>query len=190
MSFVCISSSEGAILLFRSYGLSDDKLIKDLVYKVSGSSPDLSILDQGSDMRLFHQQLDFIHVIYGIEASSTDEIHSLMILKLIVNVIQKECTNDFSQKSIFKASFDLVFAFDEILAMGYADILSVDKLEQILSLESANEVAHDMLMKVSIYMQLLGKGAGSARGSPAKAQSARCSEEGSARQATYYFQGS
>lgn len=150
MSFVAISDISGKVLLHRAHELKNSNIVSEIVTKLAkkyDEHKDKALLEI-SDFKVFHQRLDRILIIYGNCEENSSDFHSLSLLKLLSSIVQRLCVNDLSEKSIIYSAFDIIFSFDEVMWMGFTELLSLDKIEEILKMESSNEIAHDLMIKV------------------------------------------
>ena len=54
------------------------------------------------------------------------------------------------EQTICKQAFDLIFAFDEVVAMGYKEKVTVQQVKQFIQMDSQEEKIFEMIQRVSI----------------------------------------
>ncbi len=66
-----------------------------------------------------------------------------------------ESCHTLDEKDVLKYAFDLIFAFDEVIAMGYKERVNLQQIKGFLAMESNDEQRAKQEEKVSIGFLLL-----------------------------------
>ncbi len=54
------------------------------------------------------------------------------------------------EQTVCKQAFDLIFAFDEVVAMGYKEKVTVQQVKQFVEMDSQEEKIFEMIQRVSM----------------------------------------
>lgn len=151
MSFVAICSRSGSPLVVRTYIPLEMKDISSLLFRL----PRLiepgkykSFIELDGHRFLYHL---FEKMILTLAVPLDSNImHDTALLKLLVSIVQKACSSEITEKSVLDASFDIVHSFDELMAYGLCELLSIDALDDILRMESNEEALQEMITRVPL----------------------------------------
>jgi coatomer subunit delta len=61
-----------------------------------------------------------------------------------------EYTHGLDEDSVGRAAFDLLFAFDEVISLGYKENVTVAQVKQNTEMESHEEKLHKMIIQSKI----------------------------------------
>jgi hypothetical protein len=54
------------------------------------------------------------------------------------------------EQTVCKQAFELIFAFDEVVAMGYKEKVTVQQVKQFVEMDSQEEKIFEMIQRVSV----------------------------------------
>ena len=74
-------------------------------------------------------------------------MEDLETLHLLANIVPEYC-HALDEKEIVKNSFDIIFAFDEAIAMGYKERVNVSQIKHFTAMESNDEIRYKADLKV------------------------------------------
>mmetsp|Transcript_83565 Transcript_83565/g.97707 ORF Transcript_83565/g.97707 Transcript_83565/m.97707 type:complete len:521 (+) Transcript_83565:67-1629(+) len=78
---------------------------------------------------------------------SSNIIEDLETIRLLQKVIVDVCSHGTSETNIIKHAFDILLAFDDVIAFGYRESVTINQVQTYLSMESSEEKLHMMLLK-------------------------------------------
>jgi hypothetical protein len=88
-------------------------------------------------VRYVYQPLDDLYMIL-VTNKSSNILQDIETVHLFSRAVSEQCKT-FQEREIAKNAFELIFAFDELVALGYAEGIDVATLRTILEMESAEE---------------------------------------------------
>ena len=88
-------------------------------------------------VRFVYQPMELIYMLL-ITTKSSNILEDLETLRLFTRVVPEYCkTNE--EKEIHSKSFELLFAFDEIIALGYRENVNLAQIKTFTDMESQEE---------------------------------------------------
>lgn len=94
-------------------------------------------------VRYVYQPIEDLYLIV-ITTKGSNIIQDLDTLRLISKVLPDYC-QPISEQTICEHVFELVFAFDEVISLGYREDVTMQEIRRNLEMESHEEKLHDML---------------------------------------------
>lgn len=96
--------------------------------------------------RYIYLPLDTMYLVL-ITNKTSNIIEDLETIRLLQKVIVDVCSHGISESSVIKHAFDILLAFDDIIAFGYRESVTVNQVQTYLAMESSEEKLHNMLLK-------------------------------------------
>ena len=84
-----------------------------------------------------------------ITSRQSNIIQDIATLHLFARCVGEECTT-IDEKEVTRNAFELLFAFDEIVTIGYHEPVTLSNIHTILEMESYEENMQEMIAKVRI----------------------------------------
>lgn len=103
-------------------------------------------------VRYVYQPLDSLYLLI-ITNKSSNILEDLETLRLLAKVIPEYC-NSQSEDSVLASVFELVFAFDELVAGGYREKVTLSQVHTFLEMDSHEEKLFEKLEQVCLYIYL------------------------------------
>jgi len=92
---------------------------------------------ESDDVRYVYQPLDQLYVVL-ITNSQSNIMEDLETLRLVAKVIPEYCSAN-TEEAVMKNVFSLIFAFDEIVTLGYRENVNVEQIKSNLIMDSHEE---------------------------------------------------
>lgn len=64
--------------------------------------------------------------------------------------VPEYCKSGLEENEVLKSAFDLIFAFDEVIALGYKEKVSLQQIKLFTTMESHDEERHRQELKVRV----------------------------------------
>ena len=77
-------------------------------------------------------------------------LEDLETLRLMSKVLPEYVLPPVDEESIIGAAFELLFAFDEVIALGYKENVTVGQVKQNTEMESHEEKLHKMIIQSKV----------------------------------------
>jgi hypothetical protein len=77
---------------------------------------------------------------------SSNILEDLETLRLLSKVVPEYVMPPVDEESVAAAAFDLLFAFDEVISLGYKENVTVAQVKQNTEMESHEEKLHKMII--------------------------------------------
>ena len=74
-------------------------------------------------------------------------VEDLATLRLFSKVVPEFCAGMISEETILKNAFEIIFAFDEVLSLGYRENITLQQIRTNLEMDSHEEKLHDMIQQ-------------------------------------------
>jgi len=104
-------------------------------------------LIETSSVRYLYQKLEELYLVV-ITSKQSNIVEDLATLQIFSRVLPEYCGPQISEKSVVQNGFELIFAFDEVVALGYRENISkVEQIRVFTTMESQEEIAHDRALK-------------------------------------------
>ena len=85
-----------------------------------------------------------------ISSKSSNIIEDQQTIKMLYSICSKVCHEGITEENIDKNCVDIILGFDDAISMGYRESVTLQEIDQQLKMESADEKAHNALMKQRI----------------------------------------
>eukprot|EP00742_Colponemidia_sp_Colp-10_P001255 GILJ01001352.1.p1 GENE.GILJ01001352.1~~GILJ01001352.1.p1 ORF type:complete len:543 (+),score=107.45 GILJ01001352.1:38-1666(+) len=95
-------------------------------------------------VRYVYQPMESLFLLL-ITNKASNILEDLETLRLLSKVVQEWCQNVIDEDGVLKNAFDLVFAFDEVISMGYRESVSLPQIKTYCEMESHEEKLHQMI---------------------------------------------
>ena len=102
-------------------------------------------------VRFVYQSMDKIYMLL-ITTKSSNILEDLETLRLFTRVIPEYCKT-IEEKEIQTKSFELLFAFDEIVALGYRENVNLAQIKTFTDMESQEEKIFKTMREVMNYFK-------------------------------------
>jgi hypothetical protein len=83
---------------------------------------------------------------------SSNILEDLEALHLLAKIVPEYC-HILEEKEIVKHAFDIIFAFDEAVAMGYKERVNLQQIKHFTTMESHDEIRYKEEQKVAILLK-------------------------------------
>uniref|UniRef100_A0AC35TQF2 Coatomer subunit delta n=1 Tax=Rhabditophanes sp. KR3021 TaxID=114890 RepID=A0AC35TQF2_9BILA len=94
-------------------------------------------------VRYVYQPMDTVYMVL-ITTKASNILEDLDTLRLFARVIPEYCSQ-IDEKNIFDKAFDLIFAFDEIVALGYKESVNLAQIRTFTEMDSHEERVHNQI---------------------------------------------
>lgn len=102
------------------------------------------------NVRYVYQPVEELYLIL-ITTKASNILQDIDTLHLLARVIPEYCEKA-SEKEIRKFAFELLFAFDEIIHLGYRENVNLSQLKTLIEMESHEEKIQEALAKVYVNL--------------------------------------
>jgi hypothetical protein len=99
-------------------------------------------------VRYVYQPLENLYVLL-VTNKNSNILEDLETIHLLAKIVP-EYAPHLEEKEVLTKSFDIVFAFDEVIAMGYKERVNITQIKHFLTMESHNEERHKQEEKVKL----------------------------------------
>eukprot|EP01118_Nematostelium_gracile_P008628 TRINITY_DN2860_c0_g1_i1.p1 TRINITY_DN2860_c0_g1~~TRINITY_DN2860_c0_g1_i1.p1 ORF type:complete len:503 (-),score=137.22 TRINITY_DN2860_c0_g1_i1:26-1534(-) len=134
-----ITTKTGKCLLSRQFVELTKARIEGLLAafpKLMGTEKQHTFTETDS-VRYVYQPLESLYVLL-ITNKSSNILEDLETIHLLSKIIP-EYSKVLEEKEVLKNAFEIIFAFDEVIAMGYKERVNVTQVKHFMSMESHNE---------------------------------------------------
>lgn len=134
-----ITSKSGKALMARQFVELNKVRIEGLLAafpKLMGTDKEHTFIETES-VRYVYQPLESLYILL-VTNKSSNIMEDLETLHLLAKIVPEYC-HALDEKDILKYAFDLIFAFDEVIAMGYKERVNLQQVKHFLAMESADE---------------------------------------------------
>lgn len=100
-----------------------------------------------TDVRYVYQPLEDLYIIL-ITNKASNILQDIDTLHLFARVVSDLCRSA-EQREIVKNEFELLFAFDEIVSLGYREPVNLMQVRNVLEMESHEEKIQEIIARVS-----------------------------------------
>ncbi len=101
-----------------------------------------------TDVRYVYQPLEDLYIIL-ITNKASNILQDIDTLHLFARVVSDLCRSA-EQREIVKNEFELLFAFDEIVSLGYREPVNLMQVRNVLEMESHEEKIQEIIARVSL----------------------------------------
>jgi len=141
-----ILSKTGHILMSRQFLTMGKIRIEGLLAafpKLLGTDSQHTFVETEA-VRYVYQPIEQLYLVL-VTNKLSNIIEDLETLKLLAKIIP-EYSEGYSEANIEAAAFDLIFAFDEVINLGYKETLSLSQVKQFIEMDSHEERLHKIIM--------------------------------------------
>eukprot|EP00760_Papus_ankaliazontas_P004509 PhM_4_TR11928/c0_g1_i1/m.23325/K20471/COPD, ARCN1, RET2; coatomer subunit delta len=144
-----VLNKSGKILLSRQFVEMTRVRVEGLLAafpKLVGSGQKQYTMLETSTVRYLYQPLEDLYLVI-ITTRQSNVVDDLGVLRLLGSIVPQFC-NTISEEQLEERAFDILFAFDEVVAQGYNENITLDQVMQNLEMSSVEEeVAKTMKKK-------------------------------------------
>ena len=97
-------------------------------------------------VRYVYQPLDTVYLLI-ITNKSSNILEDLEALQLLAKMIPEYCRNT-TEEQIAEKAFDIIFAFDEVISLGYREKLTLPQIKTFIEMDSHEEKIFEIVKKV------------------------------------------
>lgn len=107
---------------------------------------------------------------------SSNILEDLDTLRLLSKLVPEYAGSMLDEDAVSRAAFDLIFAFDEVIALGHKEAVTLTQVKQNCEMESHEEKLHKMIIqsKINDTKARGSEGQGERTAAAALASSSRC----------------
>ena len=98
------------------------------------------------NVRYVFQPLESVYLLM-ITNKASNIVEDLATLRLFSKVVPEFCAGMISEETILKNAFEIIFAFDEVLSLGYRENITLQQIRTNLEMDSHEEKLHDMIQQ-------------------------------------------
>jgi len=100
-----------------------------------------------TSVRYLYQKIEDLYLVV-ITSKSSNIVEDLATLHILSKIIPEYCGLQISEKTVVSHGFDLIFAFDEVVALGYKEnITKVEQVRTFTNMDSQEEITHDRIQQ-------------------------------------------
>eukprot|EP00163_Fabomonas_tropica_P034214 TRINITY_DN9375_c0_g1_i2.p1 TRINITY_DN9375_c0_g1~~TRINITY_DN9375_c0_g1_i2.p1 ORF type:complete len:519 (+),score=169.08 TRINITY_DN9375_c0_g1_i2:398-1954(+) len=109
------------------------------------------------NVRYVYQPMESLYLLL-VTNKASNILEDLETLRLLAKVLSEYCRH-FNETEVLENAFELVFAFDEVIALGYRENVSLHQIRTYLEMESVEEQRQEELKKeqMKIAQQMANK---------------------------------
>ncbi len=148
---VALLSKQGRILVARQFveisRLQLEEFLGTFVKLVDKSLQHTFV--ENDSVRYVFQPLDEVYLVL-LTTKTSNIVDDLETLRLTQKVVQLYCAFGVDEASVFKNSFELVWAFDDVISMGYRESVSLPQVQEYAAMKSTEERIHKEKLKVQM----------------------------------------
>ncbi|KAJ5071780.1 coatomer subunit delta [Anaeramoeba ignava] len=134
-----ICTKKGKVLLSRQFVSITRGRIEGLLSvfpKLMGTGKQHTFVET-ENIRYVYQPIENL-ILLILTTKSSNILEDMETLRILAQLVPEYCPK-ISESEIEKRGFDLIFAFDEVIALGYKEKASLSQIKTYLSMESFNE---------------------------------------------------
>jgi len=150
---VSISTKTGKVLVSRQFVDITRSRIESLLAafpklrEALGDTGKQHTLIETSSVRYLYQKLEELYLVV-ITSKQSNIVEDLATLQIFSRVLPEYCGSSVTERTVVQFGFDLVFAFDEVVALGYKENISkVEQIRAFTNMESQEEMAFERAQK-------------------------------------------
>ena len=145
-----VCSKSGKAIISRQFVELTKSRIEGLVAafpKLMTSGKQHTFVETDS-VRYVYQPLDSLYMLL-ITTKTSNILEDLETLRLFSRVIPEYCRN-MDEKDILDNSFNLIFAFDEIVALGYRESVNLAQIRTFVEMDSHEEKVYNAVRETQM----------------------------------------
>lgn len=134
-----VATRSGKAILSRQFIEMEKARIEGLLAafpKLMSSGKQHTFVETDS-VRYVYQPLDQLYVLL-ITTKASNILEDLETLRLFTRVVPEYC-NNLTESDVFDNAFNLIFAFDEIVALGYKESVNLSQVRTFVEMDSHEE---------------------------------------------------
>lgn len=143
-----ICSKAGKILISRQFThitkFALEEYIKSFPKLIQSSQQHTYV--ESDTVRYIYLPLETMYLVL-ITNKTSNIIEDLETIRLLQKVIVDVCSHGISESNIITHAFDILLAFDDVIAFGYRESVNINQVQTYLSMESSEEKLHMMLKR-------------------------------------------
>jgi len=142
-----VTTKTGKALLSRQFVDISRVRIEGLLAafpKLMGSEKQHTFIETDT-VRYLYQPLESLYILL-VTNKSSNILEDLETLHLLAKIVP-EYSRVLEEKEVVKNAFDIVFAFDEAVAMGYKERVNLQQIKHFTTMESHDEIRHNLEQK-------------------------------------------
>jgi hypothetical protein len=100
-----------------------------------------------SSVRYLYQKIEDLYLVV-ITSKQSNIVEDLATLHILSKIIPEYCGMHITEKAVVSHGFEIIFAFDEVVALGYKE--NITKIEQIrtyTNMDSQEEITHERIQQ-------------------------------------------
>jgi hypothetical protein len=113
---------------------------------LSGNENQQHTFIETTSVRYLYQRFEDLFLIV-ITNKSSNIIEDLETLRILSKAIPEFCGSTLSEKAIVDNGFELIFAFDEVVSLGYKESVTIEQIRTFTDLDSSEEKIYEMIEK-------------------------------------------
>jgi len=145
-----VCTKNGKVLVSRQFMSIPRSRIEGLLAAfpklLSGNENQQHTFIETTSVRYLYQRFEDLFLIV-ITNKSSNIIEDLETLHVLSKVIPDYCGSNLNEKAVVDNAFELIFAFDEVISMGYKESVTLDQIRTFIELDSSEEKIHEMIEK-------------------------------------------
>ncbi|KAJ6246696.1 coatomer subunit delta [Anaeramoeba flamelloides] len=136
---VAISTKKGNVIFSRQYisirGSKIEGLLSAFPKLIQGERQHTYV--ETDNIRYVYQPIEKLYLLI-LTTKSSNILEDLETLRLLSRLVPEYCSQ-LTEQGIQESGFELIFAFDEVIANGYKENVSKNQIETYIKMESSNE---------------------------------------------------
>jgi len=144
-----ICNKAGKILVARQYTnisrLTLEEYVRNFPKSISASQQHTFV--ENEYIRYIYLPLETTMYLVLITNKNSNIIEDLETIRLVHKVIMDICTFGVSESTIQKNAFDILLAFDDVISFGFRESVTLNQVQNSLTMDSSDEKLHLMLLK-------------------------------------------
>ena len=97
-------------------------------------------------VRYLFQPLEGVYLVI-ITNKASNIVEDLETLRLLAKIVPEYCGGIVTEDQVLENVFELIFAFDEVISLGYRESITLHQVRINLEMDSHEEKLHDMIQK-------------------------------------------
>jgi len=145
-----VCTKNGKVLVSRQFISVPRSRIEGLLAAfpklLSGNENQQHTFIETTSVRYLYQRFEDLFLIV-ITNKSSNIVEDLETLHLLSKVVPDYCGSNLNEKAVVDNAFELIFAFDEVISLGYKESVTLEQIRTFIELDSSEEKIHDMIEK-------------------------------------------